>query len=678
MKTSSVIFSLLLAGLLPPSPSWAAANIDHLFVLSLEELLKIKVTGSTLTPKELKTVPAAVTVFTHKQILNLGLDSLDELMNLVPGFQSYRSSLSPIDYPFSARGRRIGSSGSEILILENGMRLADPRTSGGANMVPKYPLMQVERVEFIRGPGSAVYGSNAMMGVVNIVTRTHVNEAAVSVGSFERGKAHVLAQKHTADLSLDLFVSVDGDNGDDYRVQNTFGSGELDTQDPRQLSDLNVQINWRHMKFKLHHNQYEVEDFYEVDNVSNGFNQRNGELSVFSVQKAFEFKGGASNIAFDYTRSKLAFSFQITPAGALASNSSPPSTDPQFGRVTLNNTREARLLWHNDWNIHPHASLQFGVELRQITVPEAFIESNFDSADLISGATPIRYYGSLQDTVPVQARSSTEIVGLYGQYQSSVFESTHLTLGLRHDHFSKVGGQFSPRFALVHEVNRHHSIKLLYGQAFRAPTEDELHLQNNSVISGNPDLEPETVQSSELIWLAQWPTLGVSVGYFESRYKDAIAQVPGESAAAKYDNVHQDASKGFELEVNQQITDAWLLRGAYTHIFESPQQSLRESDRLGSFTLNYHQPNWNGNLSASYQGSKKMPALDDQGERLTLDSYWQLAGKLRFFINSNLQFFIQGKNLLDKVYLTPPAINELTTGIPNRGREVLTGLVFEF
>ena len=107
-------------------------------------------------------------------------------MNLVPGFQSYRTSLSPISYQFSSRGRRIGNSGAEILILVDGMRLAEPRTSGGAIVTPKYPLMQVERVEFIRGPGSAVYGSNAMMGVINIVTRTGSNELALDVGSFNR------------------------------------------------------------------------------------------------------------------------------------------------------------------------------------------------------------------------------------------------------------------------------------------------------------------------------------------------------------------------------------------------------------------------------------------------------------------------------------------------------------
>mgnify|MGYP000142902130 CR=1 FL=1 len=276
------LMMLLLSGwLLLPCAAWAQANIDYLFSLSLEDLLKVKVTGSTLTEKELKTVPAAVTVFTHKQIMKLSLDSLDELMNLVPGFQSYRTSLSPLSYQFSSRGRRIGNTGAEILILVDGLRLADPRTSGGATVVPKYPLMQVQRVEFIRGPGSAVYGSNAMMGVVNIITRSQVNEASLSVGSFDRRKGHVMASQQSGDLSFDVFASLDVDKGDDYNVQDTFSVARINTQDPRELASLNTKLNWRNTQFRLHHNQFNSEDFYEIDGVSN-------RDEAFKIYKAYK------------------------------------------------------------------------------------------------------------------------------------------------------------------------------------------------------------------------------------------------------------------------------------------------------------------------------------------------------------------------------------------------------
>jgi len=677
MKKSLVCLGLLLTAWFSSSSLWAAANIDHLFALSLEELLRVKVTGSTLTPKELKTVPAAVTVFTHKQITNLGLESLDELMNLVPGFQSYRSSQSSLSYPYSSRGRIIGNSAAEILILVDGMRLAGARTSGAGIVAPKYPLLQIERVEFIRGPGSAVYGSNAMMGVVNIITRSGVNEAGFSVGSFERRKGYVTTSKQTGHLTFDLFAALDTDGGDDYSVPNTFGSGQLNTQDPREIRDLNVKIKWRDTQMKLHHNQFKVEDFYEQGGVSNGFNQRKGKLTIWSLQQGVSWQSMASNISLDYTRSGFLTAPQLTAPGELLAISSPNSGDVLLARANFNGVREARFLWHNDWTINPYSSLQFGFEQRQIEVPEITAQNNFDLADLANLNIPIRYYGSLQASTVVQASSSRGIMGWYGQYQHSVFDTTHLTLGLRHDNFSHIGSQLSPRFALVHELSTHHSFKLLYGEAFRAPAEGELNLLNNPLLLGNPDLAPETVQSSELIWLAQWPTSGMSVGYFESRYKDAIVQIASGDNAI-YDNVQQDPSKGIELEVTHQLTDAWLVRGTYTDIFDSPGQSFRESDQMASLMINFQQTNWNANLVASYQGEKSMPARDSNGERLALDGHWLLLGKLRYYLKSQLQVFIQGKNLLDNHYLTPATTANLTTGVPNRGREILTGISFEF
>jgi len=128
-----------------------------------------------------------------------------------------------------------------------------------------------------------------------------------------------------------------------------------------------------------------------------------------------------------------------------------------------------------------------------------------------------RYYGSLQATTPVQAKSSRDKVGIYGQYQHRLLEKTHLTLGERLYHFPSIGSQLRPRFAVVFEVNDHHSRNLLYGEAFWAPAEREFNLLNNPVILGNTDLNPEIIQSSELIWVGQWRDAGLSQVYFESR-----------------------------------------------------------------------------------------------------------------------------------------------------------------
>jgi len=662
-----------LFAIMPPA---AAQDTEALFSMSLVELMQVKVTGSTLTPENLKTVPSAVTVFTHEEIRRMGLDSLDELMNLVPGFQSYRSSSTSIHSQISSRGRRIGSAAAEILVLVDGQRIDSPRGSGSALIVPKFPLVQIERVEFIRGPGAAVYGSNAMLGVVNIVTRSNDNEVSVSYGSFNRRQAYVLASQKTGEVKLDMFAHIEADDGDDYRVQDTFSSSRIDTDDPRRIADLNVKLNWQNTYINLQHYQYKVENFYELTRLSNNFNERDGQLSSISLKQDFDWRSINSWVWFSYSRTTLNISTQITPPGALAAISSPSSTDALFVEVEFDDYNEIRLQWHNDWAINVQSSLQFGFELRQIDAPEAIVNNNFDLGDLANGSVPIRYYGTLLPTTPVQAKSSRDIVGVYSQYQRQYFETTNLILGLRYDDFSGIGSELSPRLGLVQELNDHHSLKLLYGQAFRAPAESELNLLNNPVLLGNPDLKPETVQSWDLIWVGQWPQTSISLGYFENHFKNSIVQA-STGSGLQYENVDQDPIKGVEFELAHELNEHWLLRATYTYFGAKPDLSFREADKLASLMINYQQVNWNANLIATYRGKSKSP-IGGNSSRLTLDDYWQLFGKLSYNISSDWQSYVQVKNLLDEDYLTPATSTNLSEGVPNRGREILAGIIWKY
>ncbi len=159
------IVMVLLAFLLTiPTVHGEEETMDELLNMSLDEILEMTITGATRTEQTLKDVPSAVTVFTREQIQQLGIDFLDELANLVPGFQSYRMSDASIFNALTSRGHRIGQASAEVLVLIDGQRVEMPWTSGHVLATPKLPLSQIERVEFIRGPGSAVYGSNAMMG----------------------------------------------------------------------------------------------------------------------------------------------------------------------------------------------------------------------------------------------------------------------------------------------------------------------------------------------------------------------------------------------------------------------------------------------------------------------------------------------------------------------------------
>jgi len=678
MKQPVLVFLLFISSLLVNNLGHAQAPLDYLFKMSLEELLKVKVVGATLTPQSLKTVPSAVTIFTHDEIARMGLDSVDELMQLVPGFQSYRTSEAAATYTYSARSRQIGSTSSEILILLDGQRLIEPNNSGSVFITPKIPVALIERVEFIRGPGAAIYGSNAMLGVINIITRRSVQELEVSYGSLNRRRAYIQASHQHGQINTDIFGYLEADNGEQYRVLDTYGPGFIDTDDPREFSHMNVKVQWQKTKFSFLHYQFKSENFYHFDGIANDFNLHKGQLNAFSVNQEFDWQQVNSKFRLGYHETREKVNAQLSAPGDFAAVSTPASNDPLRVSPDYGTSRETRLLWHNHWEISHIASLQFGLELARIDVPNLTTANNFDLEDLADGVIPIRYYGDLSTRSSFQQASTRDIVGLYSQYQYELIGLAHLTLGLRYDEFSSIGSQLSPRLGVVYEFNRHHSFKLLYGQAFRAPTESELNLKNNPLVLGNTNLLPETVQTSEVIWVGQWQQAGMSLGYFESHFKDSILQAEQADGSYLYQNSDHSPIKGVEFEYSKEWNRHWLLRTSYTHITEKPNLSIRESRRLASLMVNYQQRKWSVNLISSWQGERQMPIGDDRNNLITLPDYWQLSGKFNYTFSQKLLGFIQIKNALNEKFLTPTFSAAMNEGVKNRGREILTGLRWQY
>ncbi len=630
------------------SPGIAETSMDNLLSMTLEELTRVEITGSTLTPESINSVPSAVTVYTYQQIKRMGLDSLDELINIVPGFQSYRSTRSSINMATSSRGRRIANAGAEILLIIDGQRLNDPRTGGSFLLTPKLPLMQIERVEFIRGPGSAIYGSNAMLGVVNIITRSGVNEVGISGGSFNRSQAYLQTSQNTKNFSLDLFAYFDKDKGQDFLLPDTFNSTPVETNDPRELANINLKLNWKNTYLNLQHNQSLAEDFYEQNVIANGANKRKAKISFISLKQDFDWQAINSSVQLSYSTSQFYTASKIAPPIELSAD--------------FDNYNETQFKWHNNWKIKDHNNLQFGIELRYIDAPQTQASSNNPSFD----------------GTPVQEKSTRNIAGAYLQYQQIFFEKTQLTMGLRYDDFSDIGNELNPRLGIVQPLNDHHSLKLLYGHAYRAPTENELNLINNPVLLGNPNLKPESVDTWDFIWIGQWQYTNISVGYFENHFDDSIIRKDNGDGTTQFQNSNQGPSKGFEIEISHEINNHWLLNFSQTYFTEIPENSIDEAELFGSVMLNYQRSQWNANLIASYFDQRITLTEGANNTPLTLDSYWQLFAKLSYNFTKELKTFVQIKNLLDEDYQSPTASSRIDSGTPNRGQEILLGLIWEF
>lgn len=168
MKLLSLRFCSILAAGIFFSTSLYAAEAAKFTSLSLEELMNTEVTSVTRSIRPLSQSAAAVTVITEEDIRRSGATAVPELFRMVPGMQVARITAS--QWAVSIRGFN-SSLVTKLLVLVDGRTVYSPLHSGVYWDVQDLPLEIVERIEVIRGPGASVWGSNAMNGVINILTK---------------------------------------------------------------------------------------------------------------------------------------------------------------------------------------------------------------------------------------------------------------------------------------------------------------------------------------------------------------------------------------------------------------------------------------------------------------------------------------------------------------------------
>src|SRR5688500_13760097 len=163
---------LALCALALSRESAQAANIDQLAELkrmSVEDLLNVEVTSVSRREEGLRNAPAAVAVITNEDLRRSGATHLPDALRLVPGLHVGRQNSS--SWAVSSRG--FSSVNSEkLLVLSDTRSIYTPLFSGVQWDVQDYLLADVERIEVVRGPGAALWGSNAVNGVINVSTRS--------------------------------------------------------------------------------------------------------------------------------------------------------------------------------------------------------------------------------------------------------------------------------------------------------------------------------------------------------------------------------------------------------------------------------------------------------------------------------------------------------------------------
>ncbi|MFK3740852.1 TonB-dependent receptor plug domain-containing protein [Massilia sp. TN1-12] len=531
--------------------------------LPLEQLMQVQtVTSASRFEQSLRDAPSAVSVLTAQDIREYGWRTLADALASLPGL--YVSSDRNYTY-LGARGfLRPGDYDSRFLLLIDGVRANDnvyDQAALGNDAMLDIDL--VERIEYVPGPGAAVYGSNALFGVINVITKSGSAlagvQAAQSFGSQGERRSRVSYGWHAQDGS-DAVLSASSyrrRGGDLYfpEFDGDGGNGIAHGLDWERATNLYAKLHRGGLTFGAGY----VDRSKGVATASFG--------AVFDAPDATRDSRAFANL--DYQKAlapalDVAASLYWGRSDYLAHGLYPGET----GAPHINVDGD-----HGSWyGMHAHAAyaglaghrIVVGVEWNRNRRRDQF---NYD----------IDPYASLLDDRRGGTRRS-----VFVEDEWRLDGATIVNAGLRHDRDSEAGNRTSPRIALIRTVTAKDTVKLIYGTAFRAPNAYERYyaIPVPGGQAPNPGLLSEDIHTRELVWEHNpHAHAKLSAVLFSYRMHDLITQLEDpETGLLQFTNTERARAHGVELAGEN--TDA---RGVRTRVSYSWQ---RTADTLGRGLVN--------------------------------------------------------------------------------------------
>jgi len=648
------------------SVEYSKAEMDLMFNMSLEELMNIRVTTATKTSEKLSKAPSSMTVFKQDRINNMGIENVYDLLNFVPGFQVTRD-VDIIAEP-SIHTRGVTSLNGYVLIMINGFRYNEVAWSRSTMHNNYIPTSNVKRVEIIRGPGSALYGSNAYLGIINIITDDKQNSISLQSGSYN--KQHLSGnfyKPYSFDSSISASIDFNKDDGEDF-AQN----GE----DPSEHLNLSTKFVHKNSSLQLYYTHQKLRDFLQFN--SRASNQNWSKSSTFKAMfnHDIEFSDRLNlNTMLSYSRYDIDVLGLFREAAAkegsvkydqylLDLKKAPNLHDMYIGPYTQSSSYDADMKL--EYKISDKHHLIGGFVLRREGVDYQGANTNYIAPDRSLIAPKEAFYtGEVKKFKEIGQLDSQEkyinIYSLYAQYRAIISDKLTSFLGVRYDNYSLGGNSINPRASLIYSYDDDTTLKLLYATAFRAPTNKEL-FANSPRSVGNEQLDPENVATTELVFSKKLNKSTFDITLFHSRLDDIIRGDIKSRTDNRFTNENFGARtvEGVEGSLMYRISDEFHLYATHSHIFSKIEpQNYKD---ISSLTVNYAQPKYNVNLNGIFRKQQEN-VLTGQGDYALVNAH------LKYNLSSNANVTFSIDNLFDEHYLTyAPRLTTLNNAVVNRGR----------
>lgn len=624
-----------------PDTAGPAVSSAQLTELSLEELTKVQfVTSVAKKPQRLSDAAAAIAVVGGDAITHTPTTTIPDLLREVPGL--FVGSVDAHTWAISSRGFN-DAFGNKLLVLLDGRSVYTPLFSGVYWDVQDTVLEDLDRIEVVRGPGATMWGANAVNGVINLTTKhsKDTQGTLVSGGGGSEDLA-IATVRHGGQLGSNAYYRV-------YAKYNQRDSSVLQNN-PEHLAD----DRWRVFRTG-----------FRADWDPNPQDRLTLQGDLYTGQE-------------DQT-----YSFATLTPPAYRSTVSQP-TD-LFGANVLGRwsrtfgvSGELRLQTYYDHSQRDQVLLDEKRDTVDVDLQHRF---NLGPHQEINWGAGYRFtQDELRDSFTLtfdRARRGDQLFSLFGQDELTLVpDHLHLTGGIKLEHNDYTGFEYQPRGSLHYAPGEHHALWASVSRAVRTPSRAEHDIRINDrvyggapplVVSifGNPAYRSETVLAYEAGYrFNPAPRFSADLALFYNEYRhlrtteqvggpDFDPSLPGTPLVQRVnlDNKSGGETYGAELALRYRLADWWELQGSYSALEMQLHATAGSNDadaELDEEKAPHHQfrlrsgwqlaSDWRLDLIGRY-----VDAIAD----FNIPAYFELDARLAWRPRPNLEFSINGRNLLD-------------------------------
>lgn len=559
------------------------STVLKLSSLSIVELLNVQVYTATKKMQKISDAPAIICVVSRNDIEKMGVTSLIDVFKYVPGIET--SMGSDGHYRLSIRGTR---KDGNILMLINGQRV---NNFYDGRAIYDLPINFIEKIEIIRGPGSSLFGTGAVAGVINIFT-VNTNEITARLGTNNTfsGNVNYRIDKRNVQGSISVgYLQSDGtktliesDGAVDRSWSLTYADLKYKTQ--RWNKDAYINTNFVIGNLKL--------NMFAIDRQQGAYV---GPLYIASPGSKLVTKELLGSVSYDYKVNDVVV---ITPkvySNLIGHNYLTHETPDNYISNTSGNVFTGGKQTLEKYNCRTiGAELAINIKVNEqfnILAGEIFEKLSLPNYDLtrnyqIVGDEYKSVFNNFDNISRGQKGKHRDVFAsfLQGNY---TWKKINICAGIRHDDYSDFGQSVNPRLGITYNASKIIRFKGLYGKAFRAPTFQELYdntnLGNQYGVKGNEKLKPEIIQTIEFGTEISYKKIIFRYNVFYNLNKNLIRiyDSRGGGSIGIYENIGNVNTYGHEAEATVVLSpkfNFFINASQFVSVFDWNTENIKKAD----------------------------------------------------------------------------------------------------